>query len=679
MRGVSLMNTSELLSKLAKVKKTGKKQWQACCPAHNDHNPSLSISEKDGKILLHCFTGCNSDDICNALQIKQSDLFLDTVSTYKSKEKGQFIRAHSNIDEGGNIIARKDIYRYPDGRKSAIWYRHENGTYKKGLNGIEPPLYDIQDVVKELDTVYVVEGEKDAETIKKMGYTATTLPKGKWIKDYEKYLQNKNIVVIRDIDEAGEKKANEVINGVLPIAKTVKKINPATMCEGLPSNGDISDVVAKIGIEQAKQALIKALSDTSIITQKVTNVNAEQKTSRGKTERFTPEILTEYFSENNISIRKNEITKAIDIQGFENENREDLPTNIVPLIYFSLSGEYKACTKDNIADAINLIASNNTYNPVLEYLKGFEWDKKDHLQELYSVMKLPEDDNLSRILIKKWLCQCIALLHNDAGKPFGGEGVLTLQGNQAVGKTSLFRKLSLADDNHPEFFKEGVCVDFRDKDTYIRALSCWIAELGEIESTFKSDVERLKAFITQSVDEYRRPYGRGDERRLRRTSLCGSCNSTEYLIDETGNRRFWTVPLPEKMDYNEIQKLDVIQIWKQIQEIVSEDIGCFRLNSEELQALALRNSAHEKKLKGQQEIEDILSKTSNEKYTVTLEYMTVTDFKTLYSDELRTYSAAQVGKVLDKLGYKTEQKRLNGSMYPSKVKLLPRIRYSYTN
>ena len=77
------MNTTELLSKLAKVKKTGNKQWQACCPAHNDHNPSLSITEKDGKILLHCFTGCNSDDICNALQIKQSDLFLNTVSTYK--------------------------------------------------------------------------------------------------------------------------------------------------------------------------------------------------------------------------------------------------------------------------------------------------------------------------------------------------------------------------------------------------------------------------------------------------------------------------------------------------------------------------------------------------------------------------------------------------------------------
>lgn len=672
------MNIDEILSRLKGVKNYGK-YYMACCPAHKDKNPSLSISEKNGNVILHCFAGCSDESICEALGVSKEDLKPKKQSTYNTEKKYMRKRSHVYIDETGKPIAVKFVYTKADGSKWCEWNRVENnGTLKKGLSDLNIPLYNLSTVKEEANTIYIVEGEKDADTVTSMGFVATTFPHHAWKDEYVNYLKGKNIIVIKDIDEAGERYANQAINAVLPMAKTVKKIDPATMCEGLPDNGDISDVAKILGAEKAKQALENAVSTASIITQKIKNVNSnEAKSKQGKSERFTPEILTAYFEENNISIRKNEITKAIDIQGFESENREDLPTNIVPLIYFSLSGEYKACTKDNIADAINLIASNNTYNPVLEYLNGFEWDKKDHLQELYSVMKLPEDDNLSRILIKKWLCQCISLLNNDAEKPFGGEGVLTLQGNQATGKTSLFRKLSLADDNHPEFFKEGVCVDFRDKDTYIRALSCWIAELGEIESTFKSDVERLKAFITQSVDEYRRPYGRGDERRLRRTSLCGSCNSTEYLIDETGNRRFWTVPLPEKMDYNEIQKLDVVQIWKQIQELVSEDISCFRLNSEELQALALRNSTHEKKLKGQQEIEDILSWQSGNGWVVTLEYMTVTDFKTLYSDELRQYSAAQIGKVLDKLGYKTEQKRLNGSMYPSKVKLLPRRKHLY--
>lgn len=669
------MNTSELLSRLNKVKKTGNKQWQACCPAHNDRNPSLSITEKDGKILLHCFTGCTSDDICNALQLKQSDLFLNSAPTYKTTQKKDLIRTHIYRDIDGNIVAKKDMYKEPNEKKSAIWSRYENGAYKTGLKGIEPPLYNIQDVVKELDTVYIVEGEKDADTVKKMGYTTTTLPKKKWITDYEKYLKDKNIVVIRDVDEAGERNANIVINGVLPIAKTVKKINPATMCEGLPSNGDISDVVAKIGIEQAKQALINALSDTPIITQKVENV----KPTAAETEKkppFTIEALEEYLKEKNIKYRLNVITHKIDIVGFENENQEQIQANIYAILYSDLQLKFnKSCTQNNIREYLNVLASRNCYNPILEHLDSLKWDENSRIDELYDIMNIKEDDSLSRILIFKWLYQTLALLYNTPDEPFGADGCLVLQGEQGIGKTTLFRTLAM----NQKYFKSGTSIDFRDKDTYIRALSCWIAELGEIESTFKSDVERLKAFITQEQDEFRRPYGRGDETPIRRTSLCGTCNNTEFLIDVTGNRRWWTVPV-DNIDLDKLKKLNVPQLWKEIQfHIENQGLQGFRLTADERKELNERNSQHEKKLKGQQEIEDILSKTSNEKYTVTLEYMTVTDFKSLYSDELRIYSSVQVGKVLDKLGYKTVKKRLNGSAYPSKVKLLPHIRYSCTN
>ena len=132
---------------------------------------------------------------------------------------------------------------------------------------------------------------------------------------------------------------------------------------------------------------------------------------------------------------------------------------------------------------------------------------------------------MSRALIKKWLWQSISLLHNSPSEPFGADGVLVITGKQGIGKTSLFRKLALK----PQFFKEGVALDFRDKDSYIRALSCWIAELGEIETTFRADVERLKAFLTQSVDEYRKAYGRGDIRSVRRTSLCGTSKENWHL------------------------------------------------------------------------------------------------------------------------------------------------------
>lgn len=65
-----------ILAKLQKVKQTGEHRWQACCPAHHDCNPSLSVTEgNDGRVLLHCFAGCSFEDICAALGLHLQDLF----------------------------------------------------------------------------------------------------------------------------------------------------------------------------------------------------------------------------------------------------------------------------------------------------------------------------------------------------------------------------------------------------------------------------------------------------------------------------------------------------------------------------------------------------------------------------------------------------------------------------
>lgn len=70
------MSTAELLTRLAKVKRTGRSRWIACCPAHDDHNPSLAIREEDdGRVLLHCFAGCNVHEIVSSVGLELTDLF----------------------------------------------------------------------------------------------------------------------------------------------------------------------------------------------------------------------------------------------------------------------------------------------------------------------------------------------------------------------------------------------------------------------------------------------------------------------------------------------------------------------------------------------------------------------------------------------------------------------------
>lgn len=65
-----------LLSRLDKVKRTGDGKYQACCPAHADRSPSLTIRElDDGRILLHCFGGCDVRDVLAAIGLTFDDLF----------------------------------------------------------------------------------------------------------------------------------------------------------------------------------------------------------------------------------------------------------------------------------------------------------------------------------------------------------------------------------------------------------------------------------------------------------------------------------------------------------------------------------------------------------------------------------------------------------------------------
>jgi hypothetical protein len=82
---------NNLLGRLNKVKSTGRNSYLACCPAHDDRSPSLSIKEEaDGHILLHCFAGCSAVDVVGAIGIDIADLFPDEVVHHKAPVKKKF-------------------------------------------------------------------------------------------------------------------------------------------------------------------------------------------------------------------------------------------------------------------------------------------------------------------------------------------------------------------------------------------------------------------------------------------------------------------------------------------------------------------------------------------------------------------------------------------------------------
>lgn len=397
--------------------------------------------------------------------------------------------------------------------------------------------------------------------------------------------------------------------------------------------------------------------------------NGEQRQQKGK-ERFTLDLMQCELALAGYDLKYNEITGRIDITGETYYGRAMSVDDVAVDMHSLIGGKYTGASLQTITAYAARLARRNKYNPVLDRLSSLEWDGNDRWEDLFSLLGLNPSDTLSRALVQKWFLQSVALLYNDQAAPFGADGVLVLNGEQGTGKTSFFRLFALED----AWFAEGACVKDYDKDTTRRIVTKWISELGEVESTLKSDISSLKAFVTASVDEYRLPYAKGDTISPRHTSLCATCNSSQYLIDPTGNRRWWSVPITQKLDYAAIEAFPRAQMWAQVYATVSpleyaDKAKCFRLTAAEHDALAERNGEYEKPVKGEQECRELIA-AAKERGAV-FAYMTPTAWKNENSDTLRNYSASQIGAALKHIGLVQKSVRQPGSKDPVKAYELP--------
>ena len=149
--------------------------WKAKCPVHDDKNPSLSIREVDGKVLLHCHAGCAQSDAIDALKVRG-------IWQPEHTEYPQIVATYDYTDERGNLLYQSVRYqpkdfrqRRPDGCGGWIW--------KKGARQV---LYHLPEVL-EAPIVFVVEGERDVETLREYGFVATTNVGGAsvpWLPEY---------------------------------------------------------------------------------------------------------------------------------------------------------------------------------------------------------------------------------------------------------------------------------------------------------------------------------------------------------------------------------------------------------------------------------------------------------------------------------------------------------------
>lgn len=252
---------SYFISLLPSLKVNGKVEALGLCPFHDDHNPSLSVNLSNG--LYNCFA-CGAKG--NAFRLYQALKKVDFPTALREiaemqgiqdipKIRGKQVSTYSYTDETGNLISQ--VLRY-EPKTFSQRRPNGNGDWIRNTTGIRIVPYNLP-AVMQAETIFIVEGEKDVETLKKIGIVGTTNPRGagKWRPEFNEYFKDKEVVILPDNDDPGRKHAVDVAHNLYGIAKSVKVVE----LPGLPEKGDVSDWVKIKGND--KGGLLQIVSDTS--------------------------------------------------------------------------------------------------------------------------------------------------------------------------------------------------------------------------------------------------------------------------------------------------------------------------------------------------------------------------------------------------------------------------------
>lgn len=224
--------------------------WSGRCPAHDDKNPSLSW--KDGEngrpVIVKCHTGqCPRSKILAALNMEDPPLKVP----YPPKN-AEVVYSYYNAN--GGYIAEKVRGYDSNGKRTTKWRRkNDKGGYVYGRPKGELYLYGLSNLanLRDGDTVYIAEGEKDAETLRKRGLVAVSGPDGaghgKFPQDAVKWFAKKNVVIFQDNDAVGKEFAQEEAAALSKVAASVKLIDLQELWPDIPEHADISDYLQRFG------------------------------------------------------------------------------------------------------------------------------------------------------------------------------------------------------------------------------------------------------------------------------------------------------------------------------------------------------------------------------------------------------------------------------------------------
>jgi predicted P-loop ATPase len=444
----------------------------------------------------------------------------------------------------------------PDGKK--VWTKGDTRW----------SAYRIGEVVELLKTIpnsepiiiLMPEGELNVDLARSISVAALTLQGSNWSDpETQKMLEalqatgkNVSLAVIRDNDDTGIKKGK----GVGLVARHIQfpciVIDPRILYPDIPEKGDIREILEAIGpdeflkrleLEIASQAVVTAAIEEKRTPQQESSLDnsSDSKDSIPPAEnnalRSDDKLIQDY---NKISaffgnrIRLNKLSKRIEIDG------QPISIGRAKIQLATKYGILARSAREDLQDILMELAEQNEYSPIEEYLLSLPQPESaailDNLAERYFGAALP----IYQSFVRKTLISAVARALSPGCKV---DTALILQGAQGFLKSAFLKTLAGG-----IYFDDSLGA-VSDKDERLKMHRAWFVEWSELETVFsRRDVSATKAFLSSAVDMLRPPYHRDTQDFPRASIIVGSTNKDEFLSDETGNRRFWVVPVKKKID-----------------------------------------------------------------------------------------------------------------------------------
>lgn len=273
------MTFEEVISRF-EVKSRYKNRVQAVCPAHDDKQASLSISRGRTGTLLYCHTGCSLESILDSVELKKSDLFYSDKLQGSSWERYIESREKRRIEETYDYVDCNGSYAYTKIRlagKKLLYGILKDNRFQYGLGGKNrkelKALYfnpqALKKAIEEGKTIFIPEGEKDVNSLRKRGYVALTYGGvNDWQSDFKEILRGANVAILADNDVPGINVAKRIEADLKGIAQSVKLIIPTP---NLPK-GDISDYFEE---GHSNGEFERMINETAVTKKHIASVQSE--------------------------------------------------------------------------------------------------------------------------------------------------------------------------------------------------------------------------------------------------------------------------------------------------------------------------------------------------------------------------------------------------------------------